>query len=63
MKSPPQQYGPPANIFSLGIQQFNRNLNAMRGEYLDEKDTSKLDVPTNFFTCRKIPVSYTSIHL
>jgi len=39
--SPQQQYGPPANIFSLGIQQFNRNLNAMRGEYLDEKDSCK----------------------
>lgn len=33
-------YGPPANIFSLGRQQFMRNLNAMRGEYKDEEDLS-----------------------
>lgn len=33
-------YGPPANIFSLGKQQFMRNLNAMRGEYKDEEDLS-----------------------
>jgi len=33
-------YGPPANIFSLGSQQFMRNLNAMRGEYKDEEDVS-----------------------
>jgi len=31
-------YGPPSNIFSLGKQQFMRNLNAMRGEYADEQD-------------------------
>jgi ubiquinol oxidase len=31
-------YGPPANIFSLGSQQFMRNLNAMKGEYKDEDD-------------------------
>lgn len=31
-------YGPPANVFSLGSQQFMRNLNAMKGEYRDEDD-------------------------
>ena len=29
-------YGPPSNIFSLGRQQFVRNLNAMKGEYKNE---------------------------
>jgi ubiquinol oxidase len=33
-----QSYGPPANIFSLGSQQFMRNLKAMKGEYNDEID-------------------------
>jgi len=33
-----ENYGPPANIFSLGIQQFNRNLDAIKGEYRDEID-------------------------
>ncbi|CAB9496459.1 Ubiquinol oxidase [Seminavis robusta] len=31
-------YGPPANIVSLGSQQFMRNLDAMRNEYTEEKD-------------------------
>eukprot|EP00551_Chaetoceros_affinis_P007779 CAMPEP_0203670360 /NCGR_PEP_ID=MMETSP0090-20130426/6448_1 /ASSEMBLY_ACC=CAM_ASM_001088 /TAXON_ID=426623 /ORGANISM="Chaetoceros affinis, Strain CCMP159" /LENGTH=547 /DNA_ID=CAMNT_0050535193 /DNA_START=83 /DNA_END=1726 /DNA_ORIENTATION=+ len=31
-------YGPPANILSLGSQQFMRNLNAIKGEYKDEDD-------------------------
>jgi ubiquinol oxidase len=31
-------YGPPANIFSIGRQQFMRNLDAMKGEYKDEDD-------------------------
>lgn len=31
-------YGPPPNIFSIGSQQFMRNLNAMIGEYRDEED-------------------------
>lgn len=31
-------YGPPANIFKLGSQQFMRNLRAMIGEYKDEED-------------------------
>lgn len=35
-----QSYGPPANILSLGSQQFMRNLNAMKGEYNDEIDYS-----------------------
>ena len=30
-------YGPPGNIFSLGSQQFMRNLRAMIGEYSDEE--------------------------
>jgi hypothetical protein len=34
-------YGPPANILSLGSQQFMRNLNAMRNEYADENDVRK----------------------
>uniref|UniRef100_A0A7S4MGU0 Ubiquinol oxidase n=1 Tax=Odontella aurita TaxID=265563 RepID=A0A7S4MGU0_9STRA len=29
-------YGPPANLFKLGSQQFWRNLDAMKGEYKDE---------------------------
>ena len=36
-----ENYGPPANVFSLGTQQFMRNLNAIRGEYEDEVDMSK----------------------
>lgn len=31
-------YGPPANVLSVGKEQFMRNLNAMRDEYEDEKD-------------------------
>ena len=31
-------YGPPANIWKLGVQQFNRNLNAIRGEYREEEN-------------------------
>lgn len=34
-------YGPPANIWALGTQQFMRNLNAMLGEYKDEDDIRK----------------------
>jgi ubiquinol oxidase len=30
--------GPPANILSLGIKQFVRNWNAIRGEYKDEEE-------------------------
>jgi len=30
--------GPPGNVFSLGSQQFMRNLNAMVGEYKDEEN-------------------------
>jgi len=29
--------GPPDSFFSLGVKQFNRNLDAMRGEYKEEK--------------------------
>jgi len=29
--------GPPGNFFSIGVQQFNRNLDAIRGEYKDEE--------------------------
>jgi hypothetical protein len=29
--------GPPDSFFSLGVDQFNRNLDAMRGEYKDEE--------------------------
>ena len=35
-------YGPPGNIFSLGSQQFMRNVRAMIGEYSDEE--SNLDL-------------------
>jgi ubiquinol oxidase len=35
-----ESYAPPANILSLGSQQFMRNLNAMMGEYKDEEDIS-----------------------
>lgn len=45
-------YGPPANIFSLGRQQFMRNMNAMKGEYKegelsdgDDKDRIPLITP------------------
>jgi len=31
-------YGPPANIISLATQQFQRNLDAIRGDYKDEKE-------------------------
>lgn len=31
-------YGPPGNVFSLGSQQFMRNLGAMIGEYTEEED-------------------------
>ena len=34
-------YGPPANLWSLGTQQFMRNLKAMRNEDDDEEDSSK----------------------
>lgn len=33
-----EKYGPPANIVELGVQQFKRNLNAIKGEYKDEAD-------------------------
>ena len=33
-----KNYGPPANILSLGKQQFLRNWKAMQGEYFDEED-------------------------
>ena len=36
-----EKYGPPSNIFELGIQQFIRNLNAIKGEYKDEDDIGK----------------------
>eukprot|EP00978_Attheya_sp_CCMP212_P028514 scaffold98579_cov54-Attheya_sp.AAC.6 len=32
-----EEYGPPPNIVKLGTQQFWRNLNAMRGEYEEDK--------------------------
>jgi len=35
-------YGPPGNVFSLGSQQFMRNLRAMIGEYKDEEDNPAL---------------------
>lgn len=35
-------YGPPANLFTVGSQQFMRNLNAMRNEYEDEEDIGML---------------------
>lgn len=35
-------YGPPGNVFSLGSQQFMRNLNAMLDEYKDEEDNPDL---------------------
>ena len=37
-----QDYGPPSNIFSLGSQQFMRNLRAMFNEYKDEEDNLQL---------------------
>ena len=37
-----QEYGPPSNIFSLGSQQFMRNLRAMFNEYNDEEDNLQL---------------------
>lgn len=33
-----QNYGPPANILSLGKNQFLRNWKAMQGEYMEEED-------------------------
>jgi hypothetical protein len=36
-----EEYGPPANIVSLGIQQFRRNWDAIQGEYKDEADIGK----------------------
>lgn len=33
----PNFHGPPANVFQLGVQQFSRNLNAIKGEYRDEE--------------------------
>lgn len=35
--------GPPSNIVSLGIRQFIRNWEAIRGEYSDEPDTTQSD--------------------
>jgi ubiquinol oxidase len=37
-----QDYGPPGNIWSLGSQQFMRNLRAMFNEYRDEEDNPSL---------------------
>lgn len=34
-------YGPPANLLSLGSQQFMRNLKAMQNEYDEESDIGK----------------------
>jgi hypothetical protein len=33
-----EHYGPPSNIIELGVQQFRRNLDAIKGEYKDEDD-------------------------
>ena len=33
-----ENYGPPSNVWTVGTQQFMRNLKAMRGEYEDEVD-------------------------
>jgi ubiquinol oxidase len=33
-------YGPPANLWALGTQQFMRNLRAMQGEYREEVDVT-----------------------
>ena len=41
-RKPFDGYGPPASVFSLGVQQFRRNLDAIKGEYKDEEDISKL---------------------
>lgn len=35
-------YGPPGNVFSLGSQQFMRNIRAMIGEYKDEESNPAL---------------------
>ena len=39
-------YGPPANLLTVGSQQFMRNLNAMRDEYEDEEDVGTLSLPS-----------------
>ena len=36
-----EDYGPPKNIFSLGSNAFQRNLQAIRGEYALEEEKSK----------------------
>lgn len=36
-----QNYGPPANILSLGREQFLRNWKAIQGEYLEEEDFNR----------------------
>jgi hypothetical protein len=41
--------GPPKSFFSLGVEQFNRNLDAMRGEYKDEEPQGKFDSVFFFF--------------
>jgi len=35
-----ETYAPPANLMSLGFQQFMRNFNAIMGEYKEEEDVS-----------------------
>jgi hypothetical protein len=38
-------YSPPKNVWSLGWQQFFRNLDAMKGEYADEEDEGTFLMP------------------
>lgn len=37
-----EEYGPPGSIFTLGSQQFMRNVRAMIGEYTEEEDNPSL---------------------
>ena len=36
-----ENYGPPQNIFKLGIQQFKRNLDAIKGEYNEDVNLTR----------------------
>jgi hypothetical protein len=50
--------GPPKSFFSLGVEQFNRNLDAMRGEYKDEEPQGKFFRCSSFLVkiCIGIPI-------
>lgn len=53
-----EKYGPPANIIELGVQQFMRNLNAIKGEYKDEADVGMSAHQGSCVPCRSFSFTF-----